>query len=45
MGDWRYLAEHHGEPLKKELDKQLIRWGCACLENDTCMVNLRLSFK
>jgi hypothetical protein len=33
MRDRRFIAEHRGGPLKKEQHRQLIKWGCQCVEH------------
>lgn len=33
MRDRRFIAEHRGGPLKKEQQKQLLLWACACAEH------------
>ena len=33
MRDQRWVAEHHGGPLKKEQHRQLIQWACKCAEH------------
>ncbi len=33
MRDRRFVAEHHGGPLKKERHIQLMLWGVACAEH------------
>ena len=33
MRDKCFVAEHRGGPLKKEQQRQLIRWACACAEH------------
>jgi len=33
MRDKRFVAEHRGGPLKKDLHYQLIKWACDCAEH------------
>ena len=33
MRDRRFVAEHRGGPLKLEQHRQLMAWGCACVEH------------
>lgn len=33
MRDKRFVAEHRGGPLKKEQQRQLIKWACECAEH------------
>ena len=42
MRDRRFVAEHRGGPLKLEQHRQLMAWGCACVEHVLGLFGLRL---
>jgi hypothetical protein len=41
--DKRYVAEHHGGPLKKEQHHQLILWSCECVEHVLPLASVKVN--